>query len=107
MSGTVHGADQAVSLDQALKAITINAAYQLKRDHEIGSLAVGKYADLVELSADIYTVPVDQITDRVKVLGTWLGGRKIDLDKFVADIQAIDPTEHQDLAHQLGTRKCC
>ena len=107
MSGTVHGAEQAVSLDQALKAITINAAYQLKRDHEIGSLAVGKYADLVELSADIYTVPVDQITDRVKVLGTWLGGRKIDLDKFVADIQAIDPTEHQDLAHQLGTRKCC
>ena len=65
-SGSVHGANQAVSLDQALRAITINGAYQLKRDHEIGSLAVGKYADLVELSADIYAVPVDRIVDEVK-----------------------------------------
>ena len=48
------GADQSVTLDQALRAITINGAYQLKRDHEIGSLAVGKYADMVELSADIH-----------------------------------------------------
>lgn len=103
---TVHGANQAVSLDDALKAITINGAYQLKRDHEIGSLAVGKYADLVELSADIYTVPVDQIVDRVTVLGTWLGGKKIDLDKFVADVEAIDPTEHADLTAE-PIRKCC
>ena len=106
-SGTVHGADQAVSLDQALRAITINGAYQLKRDHEIGSLAVGKYADLVELSADFYAVPVDQITEKVTVLGTWLGGRKIDLDTFVAQVKTIDPTEHQDLAQQAGDRKCC
>ena len=49
---------------QALKAITINGAYQLKRDNEIGSLAVGKYADLVELSADIYTVPAEKIIEQ-------------------------------------------
>jgi predicted amidohydrolase YtcJ len=107
ISGNVHGANQAVNLDDALKAITINGAYQLKRDHEIGSLAVGKYADLVELSADIYTVPADKIVDEVKVLGTWLGGRKIDLDAFVAEITSIDPTEHQDLTRQVAARKCC
>ncbi len=106
-SGQVHGADQSVALDQALRAITINGAYQLKRDHEIGSLAVGKYADLVELSADIYTVPVDQIVDKVAVLGTWLGGRKIDLDGFLDQAKGIDPTEHHDLTHQLGNGKCC
>jgi len=106
-SGKVHGANQSVTLDQALRAITINGAYQLKRDHEIGSLAVGKYADFVELSADIYTVPVDQIVDQVTVLGTWLGGKKIDLDKFVSEIQAIDPTEHHDLTKQLANGKCC
>ena len=106
-SGKVHGANQSVTLDQALRAITINGAYQLKRDHEIGSLAVGKYADLVELSADIYTVPVDQIVDQVTVLGTWLGGKKIDLDKFVSEIKAIDPTEHHDLTKQLANGKCC
>ena len=106
-SGSVHGANQAVSLDQALRAITINGAYQLKRDHEIGSLAVGKYADLVELSADIYAVPVDRIVDEVKVLGTWLGGKKIDLDRFVSQVQTIDPSEHQALTSQLASRKCC
>ena len=106
-SGAVHGADQAVALDQALRAITINGAYQLKRDHEIGSLEVGKYADFVELAADIYTVPVEKILDQVAVLGTWLGGKKIDLDKFVDEIKAIDPSEHHHLTGQLANGKCC
>ncbi len=107
VSGTVHGANQAVALDDALKAITINGAYQLKRDHEIGSLAVGKYADLVELSADFYAVPVDQIVDRVKVLGTWLGGKKINLDGFLSEVDAVDPAEHHDLTSQAAKPKCC
>lgn len=107
INGTVHGANQAVALDDALKAITINGAYQLKRDHEIGSLAVGKYADLVELSADIYTVPTDRIVEQVKVLGTWLGGRKIDIDEFIAGVGKIDPTEHHALVDQVAARKCC
>lgn len=107
IAGNVHGANQAVTLDDALKAITINGAYQLKRDHEIGSLAVGKYADLVELSADIYTVAADQIVDKVKVLGTWVGGGKIDIDSYVAAVKAVDPTEHHDLTNQAAVRKCC
>ena len=97
-SGKVHGADQAVTMEQALKASTINGAYQLKRDNEIGSLEVGKYADLVELSADLTAVKPDEITTKVKVQGTWLGGKKIDTAKFLEEIKAIDPTEHQDLA---------
>ncbi len=107
IAGNVHGAEQAVTLEDALKAITINGAYQLKRDHEIGSLAPGKYADLVELSADVYTVPVDKIVDEVKVLGTWLGGKKIDIDKFVDEVKAIDPTEHTDLPKEVAAKKCC
>jgi predicted amidohydrolase YtcJ len=97
-SGKVHGANQAVTLDQALKASTINGAFQLKRDKEIGSLEVGKYADLVELSADITAVKPIEITKKVKVTGTWLGGKKIDTAKFLEQISAIDPTQHQGLA---------
>ena len=97
-AGTVHGADQAVTMDQALKASTINGAYQLKRDNEIGSLEVGKYADLVELSADITAVNPNEIVDKVKVQGTWLGGKKINTAKFIEEITAIDPSEHQGLA---------
>jgi predicted amidohydrolase YtcJ len=107
LSGNVHGANQAVTLDDALKAITVNGAYQLKRDHEIGSLAVGKYADLVELSADIYTVPPEQIVEKVMVLGTWLGGKKVDIDAYVDAVKAVDPTEHQVLIDQVPTKKCC
>ncbi len=107
INGNVHGANQAVTLDDALKAITINGAYQLKRDHEIGSLAVGKYADVVELSGDIYTVPVDKIVDEIKVLGTRLGGKKIDLDGFVEEVKTIDPTEHHDLAQHATKGTCC
>jgi len=96
-SGKVHAPNQAVTLDQALKASTINAAYQLKRDKEIGSLEVGKYADLVELSADITAVKPNEIIEKVKVKGTWLGGKKIDTKKYLEQITAIDPTEHKDL----------
>lgn len=95
-SGTVHGADQAISLENALKAHTVNAAFHLKRDHEIGSITVGKFADFTQLGADLATVEPAQI-DQVKVVGTWRGGRKVDLDAFIAQVQAIDPSEHQDL----------
>ena len=98
-SGKVHGANQAVTLDEALKASTINGAYQLKRDKEIGSLEVGKFADLVELSADITAVKPNEILEKVKVKGTWLGGKKIDTAKFIEQITAIDPSEHKEFAN--------
>jgi predicted amidohydrolase YtcJ len=97
-SGKVHGANQAVTLDQALKASTINGAYQLKHDKDIGSLEVGKFADLVELSADITAVNPNEILDKVKITGTWLGGKKIDAAKFLKDMSAMDASEHSGLA---------
>jgi hypothetical protein len=42
----------------------------------------------------------------VSVLGTWVGGRKVDLDAFDAQIQAIDPDPHADLA-AAGPPACC
>ena len=97
-AGNVHGANQAVTMDQALKASTMNGAYQLKRDHEIGSLEVGKYADIVELSADITTVNPNEILEKVKVQGTWLGGKKIDTAKFLKEVAALSPAEHKNAA---------
>lgn len=104
-SGKVHGANQAVTMDQALKAVTINAAYQLKRDQEVGSLEVGKFADFVELSADLTKVKPLEITDKVKVQGTWVGGKKINLTKFLEEMSAIDASQHQGLPEaSLSTR---
>lgn len=100
-SGTLHGPEQRISLDQAWAAHTINAARTLHRDHEIGSVEVGKLADLVELSADPATVDPHRLTEQLTVRGTWRSGRRIDLDAFVAEIAAIDPTERQTHANTL------
>ncbi|SDQ16527.1 amidohydrolase [Pseudovibrio sp. Tun.PSC04-5.I4] len=49
---TVVGADHAVTLNEALKAMTINAAVQLGQDDILGSVAVGKRADFTLLSGN-------------------------------------------------------
>ena len=87
--------------------MTINAAYHLRRDHDLGSIEVGKFADFVSLSADPYTADVAALTDQVKVLGTWMQGRKIDLDSFISEIQSIDPSEHAELPDHAARNKCC
>lgn len=77
ISGRQAGESECIDIDQALRAITINAAYHLMSDHEIGSIEVGKFADFTELSTDPYTVASDQLEAEVKVLGTWLNGQRI------------------------------
>ena len=59
------------------------------------------------VSADVYTVPAEKITEQVTVLGTWLGGKKIDTDAFINNVTAIDPTEHRQLSRQVGNHRCC
>jgi predicted amidohydrolase YtcJ len=107
-SGKIHGPNQAISLDDAIKAHTVHAAFHLGREHEIGSIEVGKLADFVELSADPYLVDLHKLTEQVTVLGTWVGGKKIDLDAFMEQVNAMDPAEHAELAaHVHASKKCC
>lgn len=106
-AGHLHGANQAISVDDAFRAHTIDAAYHLRRDHDLGSIAVGKLADFVELSADPYAVDVAELTDHVTVLGTWSGGHKVDLDAFVADIEKIDPSQHATIVDHASHVACC
>lgn len=62
------------TLEQALKSITIFPAAQQDMQDKIGSIEVGKYADLVVLDTDITTVAPRDISD-IKVLGTVMDGR--------------------------------
>ena len=48
----------------------------------------GKLADLVELSGDPYEVDPRTVATAIRVLGTWVGGRRIDLDAFDAQVGA-------------------
>jgi len=43
----------------------------------------------------------------VKVLGTWMGGKKTDLDSFLTQVEAIDPTEHKELPAAARANHCC
>jgi predicted amidohydrolase YtcJ len=75
-SGRVLAPEQRLTVEQAIRAQTIDAAWQLFADDIIGSLEVGKYADLVVLSADPRTVPPEQIAD-LDVRATYLAGRQV------------------------------
>ncbi len=77
---TPIGEAEKLSRMDALKAITINAAWQLGLEDSRGSLQVGKQADLVMLSSDLTTIPVDQI-EQTQVLGTWINGAPVDARK--------------------------
>lgn len=68
-SGRVLGASQRLSAEDALRAVTINAAYLLNLQNEIGSIEVGKKADLTVLARDPLTEPAASIKD-IPVLAT-------------------------------------
>ncbi|HEX7880636.1 MAG TPA: amidohydrolase [Candidatus Eisenbacteria bacterium] len=67
-------AEQGLTREAALRALTIGGATLLGRDAETGSLAVGKRADLVVLSGDLMTVPEREIP-ALRVEMTVAGGR--------------------------------
>ena len=75
-SGRVLAPDERLTVEQAIRAQTIDAAWQLFSDDVIGSLEVGKYADLVVLSADPRAVPPETIAD-LEVRGTYLAGKRV------------------------------
>ncbi|MES0827710.1 amidohydrolase [Ruegeria sp. SCP11] len=67
------GEEARVSVDLAIRANTINAAYGMGKDHEIGSIEVGKLADLVVLSENLYEIDPSTIHE-VEVLYTIMDG---------------------------------
>ncbi|MCC6535408.1 MAG: amidohydrolase [Burkholderiales bacterium] len=72
-AGNVLGPDQCITVAQALRAHTIDAAWQLFMEHETGSLVAGKSADLVWLDADPLAAAPERVHE-IGVRGTWLRG---------------------------------
>jgi predicted amidohydrolase YtcJ len=71
-TGATLGEDERVSVTRALKAVTIDAAWQVHLDHEIGSISVGKYADFTLLEENPLLHP-KELKD-IKILETIIGG---------------------------------
>jgi predicted amidohydrolase YtcJ len=67
---------ECISTAAALRAMTIDAAWQCHSDHEVGSLEVGKYADFIVLDQDPLQVPPEQLSE-INVLQTWVNGELV------------------------------
>jgi predicted amidohydrolase YtcJ len=62
--------------EEALRSMTLWAAYAAFQESAMGSLTPGKYADFVILDRDIMKVPETEILG-ARVLSTWLGGESV------------------------------
>ena len=73
-SGRVLGESQKIGVEDALRAVTLGAAYTLNLDGEIGSIEAGKRADFAVLDDDPMSVDPTKLKD-IGVVGTVQGGR--------------------------------
>ncbi|HEX8945180.1 MAG TPA: amidohydrolase [Gemmatimonadaceae bacterium] len=71
--GATWGANQRISVDEALKVNTINGAYASREESLKGSISAGKLADFVVLADDPHTVSQDKIKD-IQIARTVVGG---------------------------------
>lgn len=73
-SGRVAGPEQRISVHDALRAVTIEAAFSWRREHELGSVVPGKIANLTVLDGDPYDIDPTRLGD-IAVTATLFEGR--------------------------------
>ena len=66
--------EEKLSVDDGIRSYTINNAYQMHMDDRLGSIEVGKYADLVILEKNLFDVPLNEIHN-IKICETIMDGK--------------------------------
>ena len=74
VNGKVLGPEERITVAQALRAITLDAAYAIRMDDRIGSITPGKMADFTVLEEDPFAVPAAELKD-IPIWGTVFEGR--------------------------------
>lgn len=77
-AGNLKSPDQRLTVEQAMRAITIEAAYAIRMEDHVGSIKVGKRADFTVLEQDPYVVKTKNLQD-IAIWGTVFEGRKFPL----------------------------
>ncbi len=72
-NGEIWGANQKLTVDQAIKASSTNGAYNTREENIKGSITAGKLADYVVLADDLHKIDPEKIKD-VKIVQTVVGG---------------------------------
>jgi predicted amidohydrolase YtcJ len=68
--------NQAMSLTEAFRCFTLDAAYAAHQEEVIGSLEKGKWADFILVDRDIFKIAPEQL-GKTQVLQTWMGGKRV------------------------------
>lgn len=74
--GNVIGEDHKITLDEALKGYTIEAAKAIHKENKLGSIASGKLADFAILSKNPFDVDTEDLLS-IEVTETWIAGEKV------------------------------
>ena len=69
-------AGQAITLQEAIAARTINSAYLASAEDELGSIERGKLADFVVLDRDLFAIPIEEVSE-VQILMTFVEGELV------------------------------
>jgi hypothetical protein len=88
--GKVWQPDERVDRVHALKMYTSWAAEYVQRPQKLGTLEVGKFADLLVTDRDYFTIPDDDIL-KVRPLMTMVGGKMIVLQEPLAKDFGVEP----------------
>lgn len=95
-SGKEVSPEEKLTLEQALRGVTIDAAFALQLDHEIGSIVAGKKADFTVLEDDPFELGIKKLKD-VRIAGTVFEGEVHLREKALAGILAeISPPQAND-----------
>jgi predicted amidohydrolase YtcJ len=68
--------EQAMTLLEAFRAFTLDAAYAQHQERTIGSLEPGKWADFILIDRDLFHIPPADIW-KIKVEQTWVAGERV------------------------------
>lgn len=83
--------DEAVDLHTAIAAYTSDGARASFSEGELGTLAPGKWADLIVLDRDPYAIPVDELAE-VQVTSTWIDGVQV-YDAATPSARRVPPSD--------------
>jgi predicted amidohydrolase YtcJ len=92
------------NMQEVVDAYTIHGAYTMRQEDKTGSLEVGKYADLVWVDQDIFTIPPNQI-GQTNVVLTLLGGQAVynpDTISLAVNLVDFDALKEEELRVKLN-----
>jgi predicted amidohydrolase YtcJ len=77
--GDAEGAlwpEQAITLEEAIEIYTMHGARAMRMEDRIGSIEVGKLADIIVLERNIFEIPIDEVAD-TQIMQTYFEGRLV------------------------------